>query len=85
MKTRVKELGKEATKIQRHRAERKDRLKRLLRHREKAETLRALVATREQRNDGSDEARAEVRQLKTRIRTLEQQIRYIGENVQEYE
>lgn len=68
------------TKIQRRRLERKERAKRLIRHREKADMLRAMMATIEQRSgDGDEEAHAEVRRLKTRIRTLEQQIRYIGD------
>lgn len=64
-------------RVARRRIERKDRAERIHRHKEKIDMLKAIVLTLEDR--GKDEDISEVRRLKVRIRTLEQQVRYIGE------
>jgi len=56
--------------------DRKDRKARVARHYEKLEMLRAMLEEHEQLSEPDDD---EIRKLKQRIRTLEQQIRYIGD------
>ena len=69
--------AKQLESRKRRRGEKTERLQRILKHRDKIEMLKAIVATREER--GADSDIAEVRRLRTRIRVLEQQVRYIGE------
>jgi division protein CdvB (Snf7/Vps24/ESCRT-III family) len=69
-------LTKHETKRKNRKREIEERAARVLRHRDKIYVYRALMATYEQMD--SDAARSEVRRIKTCIRTLEQQLRYIS-------
>jgi hypothetical protein len=68
---------KQETRRKRRRLERQERIERLQQHHDKIELYRALGATHEQLGNHK-----EARHCRARIRTIEQQMRYIGE---EYE